>query len=49
MWKGEVMDDVARVEELEATIRSLRDEVERLKAELSRLRRNLDERPPHYL
>ena len=49
MWKGELMDDDARVEELEATIRSLRDEVERLKSELSRLRRNLDERPPHYL
>jgi uncharacterized small protein (DUF1192 family) len=43
------MDDEARVKELEATIHSLRDEVERLKGELSLLRRNLDERPPHYL
>ncbi len=38
-----------RVEELEAIIRSLREEVERLKAEISRLRRDRDERPPHYL
>jgi uncharacterized small protein (DUF1192 family) len=43
------MDHDEKVSELEATIRSLRDEVERLKSELSRLRRNLDERPPHYL
>jgi len=43
------VDEKARVEELEATIRSLREEVERLKAEISRLRRDRDERPPHYL
>jgi uncharacterized small protein (DUF1192 family) len=43
------MDEAAKVRELEATIRSLRDEVERLKNELSLLRRNRDERPPHYL
>jgi predicted nuclease with TOPRIM domain len=43
------VDENARVEELEATIRSLREEVERLKSELSRLRRDRDERPPHYL
>jgi hypothetical protein len=43
------MDEESRVAELEATIRSLREEVERLKSELSLLRRNLDERPPHYL
>jgi uncharacterized small protein (DUF1192 family) len=43
------MDDNSRVEELEAVIRSLREEVERLKAEISRLRRDRDERPPHYL
>jgi uncharacterized small protein (DUF1192 family) len=43
------VDDHSRIEELEATIRSLREEVERLKAELSRLRRDRDERPPHYL
>ncbi len=43
------MDDEARVKELEVTIRSLREEIERLKSELSLLRRNLDERPPHYL
>jgi uncharacterized small protein (DUF1192 family) len=44
-----MMDEKARVEELEAIIHSLRDEVERLKAEISRLRRDRDERPPHYL
>ncbi len=38
-----------RVRELEAIVRSLREEVERLKAEISRLRRDRDERPPHYL
>jgi regulator of replication initiation timing len=43
------MEEARSVEELEATIRSLREENGRLKAELSRLRRNLDERPPHYL
>jgi regulator of replication initiation timing len=43
------MEEARSVEELEVTIRSLREENERLKAELSRLRRNLDERPPHYL
>jgi uncharacterized small protein (DUF1192 family) len=43
------VDENLRVEELEATVRSLREEVERLKAEISRLRRDRDERPPHYL
>ncbi|MGA7834150.1 MAG: hypothetical protein WCA31_02985 [Acidimicrobiales bacterium] len=43
------MDERARVKELEAEIRSLREENERLKAEISRLRRDHDERPPHYL
>ncbi|HEV7959195.1 MAG TPA: hypothetical protein VGP11_07010 [Acidimicrobiales bacterium] len=43
------MDDDTRVEELEALIRSLRDEVERLKEEIARLRRDRDDRPPHYL
>jgi uncharacterized small protein (DUF1192 family) len=43
------VDENAHVEELEATVRSLREEVERLKSELSRLRRDRDERPPHYL
>ncbi len=36
-------------EELEAIIRSLRDEVARLKAEIARLRSEREERPPHYL
>jgi uncharacterized small protein (DUF1192 family) len=43
------VDDDARVAELEAVIRSLREEVERLKAEIARIRRDRDERPPHYL
>jgi prefoldin subunit 5 len=43
------VDEKAKVEELEAIIRTLREEVERLRSELSLLRRNLDERPPHYL
>jgi cell division protein FtsB len=44
-----VSDDGNDIEQLEATVRSLRDEVERLKAEIARLRRERDERPPHYL
>ncbi|MHB8378676.1 MAG: hypothetical protein ACYDB2_02010 [Acidimicrobiales bacterium] len=36
-------------EELEDVIRALREEVERLKAEIARLRTDRDERPPHYL
>jgi len=43
------VEENSRIEELEAMVRSLRDEVERLKAEISRLRRDRDERPPHYL
>jgi uncharacterized small protein (DUF1192 family) len=43
------VDEDTRVQELEAIIRSLREEVERLKAEISRMRRDRDERPPHYL
>jgi hypothetical protein len=43
------MDDEEKVKELEATVRSLREEIERLKNELSLLRRTRDERPPHYL
>lgn len=43
------VDEDSRVEELETVIRALREEVERLKAEISRLRRDRDERPPHYL
>ncbi|MGC2485979.1 MAG: hypothetical protein WA359_07040 [Acidimicrobiales bacterium] len=42
------MTEGDRVEDLEALVRSLSDEVERLKAELSRLRRDQHERPPHY-
>ncbi len=44
-----MVDENSRKEELEALVRSLRDEVERLKAEIARLRRDRDERPPHYL
>jgi uncharacterized small protein (DUF1192 family) len=41
-------DDASR-EELESLIRTLRAELERLKGEIARLRRDVDERPPHYL
>jgi uncharacterized small protein (DUF1192 family) len=44
--------DVAKspsIEELEALVRDLRDEVQRLKEELRRLRRQDSEVPPHYL
>lgn len=44
-----MVDELSREDELEALVRSLRDEVERLKAEIARLRRDRDERPPHYL
>jgi uncharacterized coiled-coil protein SlyX len=37
------------IEELEALVRDLRDEVQRLKEELRRLRRQDCEVPPHYL
>jgi predicted RNase H-like nuclease (RuvC/YqgF family) len=43
------VSEESNVEELEATIRALRRENERLKDELTRLRRERDERPPHYL
>ena len=36
-------------EELEALVATLRAEVERLKDELRRLRRDTHEVPPHYL
>ncbi|HEY5112314.1 MAG TPA: hypothetical protein VII67_08315 [Acidimicrobiales bacterium] len=36
-------------DDLEAIIRVLRDEIERLKNEIARLRGDRDERPPHYL
>ena len=36
-------------EELEALIATLRKEIERLKDELRRLRRDTHEVPPHYL
>jgi uncharacterized small protein (DUF1192 family) len=42
-------NDESHDEELEGVIRSLREEVERLKAEIARLRNDRDERPPHYL
>ena len=48
--KGVTMtNDGAHEEELDVVIRALREEVERLKAEVARLRNDRDERPPHYL
>jgi cell division protein FtsB len=44
-----VIRDRDEKEELEAIVRSLRDEVARLKAEIARLRSEREERPPHYL
>ena len=43
------MRESDRVDELEALVRSLRAENERLREEIARLRRDRDERPPHYL
>jgi hypothetical protein len=45
---GFVTSDDAK-DDPEVIIRSLRDEIERLKEEIARLRRDRDERPPHYL
>ena len=42
-------EDEATREELEELVASLRAEVERLKDELRRLRRDTHEVPPHYL
>jgi uncharacterized small protein (DUF1192 family) len=36
-------------DELEAIISSLRDEINRLKEEIRRIRRDNNEAPPHYL
>jgi uncharacterized small protein (DUF1192 family) len=44
-----VANDDSQNEELEGVIRALREEVERLKAEIARLRNDRDEKPPHYL
>jgi hypothetical protein len=38
-----------RVGELEGLVRQLREENERLREEIARLRHDRDERPPHYL
>jgi len=46
---GAVANGDAPNEKLEAVIRSLREEIERLKDELTRLRHDRDEKPPHYL
>jgi uncharacterized small protein (DUF1192 family) len=43
------METAPTRDELEETIRALRDEVARLKLELRRLRREDHEVPPHYL
>jgi uncharacterized small protein (DUF1192 family) len=37
------------LDELEAIISSLRDEIARLKEEIRQLRRDTNEAPPHYL
>jgi uncharacterized small protein (DUF1192 family) len=44
-----VTNDDDPTEEFESLIRTLRAEIERLKKEIARLRRDFDERPPHYL
>ncbi len=50
LWQCTNMaEDEATREELEALVASLRAEVERLKDELRRLRRDSHEVPPHYL
>ena len=36
-------------DDAEVIIRALREEIERLKDEIGHLRRDRDERPPHYL
>jgi uncharacterized small protein (DUF1192 family) len=41
-------DSGERVAELEQLVENLRREIERLTAEVSRLRRDHYERPPHY-
>lgn len=43
------MDPADRERELETEVRRLREENERLRAELAHLTRDRDERPPHYL
>ncbi len=43
------MDREQRIVELEALVRRLSEENERLREEVARLRRERDERPPHYL
>ena len=43
------MDREERIAELEALVRRLSEENERLRDEVARLRRDRDERPPHYL
>ncbi len=43
------MDREERIGELEALVRRLSEENERLRDEVARLRRDRDERPPHYL
>jgi len=44
-----VANDKSVHDDPEATIRALRDEIQRLKDEIARLRADRDERPPHYL
>ncbi|HQU26085.1 MAG TPA: hypothetical protein PLS29_03530 [Acidimicrobiales bacterium] len=43
------VDREQRIVELEALVRRLSEENERLREEVARLRRERDERPPHYL
>jgi uncharacterized small protein (DUF1192 family) len=49
LWECVVVSDDATVEELKELVLSLRREIDRLKEELARVRRDRDERPPHYL
>jgi uncharacterized coiled-coil protein SlyX len=43
------VDPEERLAELEALVRRLSEENERLREEVARLRRDREERPPHYL
>jgi uncharacterized small protein (DUF1192 family) len=44
-----VANEESPKDENETVVRLLREEIDRLKAEIARLNRDRDERPPHYL